>query len=118
MTASEILELVRAGYSRAEIDAMQQTEQQQTEQQQTEQQQTEQQQTEQQQTEQQQTEQRQTEQRQTEQQPPDWAAKLNESINNLIGAVQKINRDSLEQPDDDPNKQVDEALAAYLGKKK
>lgn len=97
MTASEILELVRAGYSRAEIDAMQPPEQQPTEQQPPEQQQ--------------------PEQQQPEQQP-DWAAKLNESINNLIGAVQKINRDSLEQPDDDPNKQVDEALAAYLGKKK
>ena len=88
MTASEILELVRAGYSRAEIDAMQQPEPQQPEPQ------------------------------QPEPQQPEWAAKLNESINNLIGAIQKINRDSLEQPDDDPNKQVDEALAAYLGKKK
>ncbi len=45
---------------------------------------------------------------------PAWAAALASSIEHLQQTVQGMNRSKLEQPDDDPLGDVDKALAAYL----
>lgn len=45
---------------------------------------------------------------------PAWATALASSIEHLQQTVQGMNRSNLEQPDDDPLGDVDKALAAYL----
>ena len=45
---------------------------------------------------------------------PAWATALASSIEHLQQTVQGMNRSKLEQPDDDPLGDVDKALAAYL----
>ena len=46
--------------------------------------------------------------------PPAWAAALAQSIEHLQSTMQAFNRTSLEQPEDNPMGDVDKALAAYL----
>lgn len=45
---------------------------------------------------------------------PAWATALAQSIEHLQQTVQGINRSKLEQPEDDPMGDVDKALAMYL----
>ena len=80
MTAQDLLTLVNAGYTRAEIEALEASQD-----------------------------------PEPEQDPePDWAKALNESIKNLISAVEKSNRARLEQPDEDMNSAVDRVFSEYL----
>ena len=45
---------------------------------------------------------------------PAWATALAQSIEHLQASIQGMNRSKLEQPDDDPLGAVDKALTAYL----
>lgn len=98
MTAQDILTLVNAGYTRAEIEALEASKDPEP-----------------------------ARDPEPEQYPeperdpepeqdtePDWAKALNESIKNLISAVEKSNRATLEQPDEDMNSAVDRVFSEYL----
>lgn len=45
---------------------------------------------------------------------PEWATALAASVDHLTKTVQQFNRGKLEQPPEDPNKAVDDALKLYL----
>ena len=93
MRVSEYIQLLRAGYTKAEIDAIVAEEKNPPPQPEPE------------------------PEPQPEPQPenpPAWAAALAQSIEHLQSTMQAINRASLEQPEDDPMGDVDKALAAYL----
>ena len=93
MKVSEYIQLIRAGYTKAEIDAIVAEEKNPPPQPDPE----------------------------PEPQPdpepenaPAWATALAQSIEHLQASIQGMNRSKLEQPDDDPLGAVDKALTAYL----